>query len=87
MEEAEALASKAVILSTRMFATGSLSSLQESHGGAYKIRALCSPDVGRSVAERVAQETFREIDHEIMNYWDSRGLVQFNILYDRRALG
>jgi ATP-binding cassette subfamily A (ABC1) protein 3 len=87
MEEAEALASKAVIVSTRMLAVGSLSSLQELHGGLYKIRAVRSDSVIKSAAETQVRVTLGRWGIEGHNYWDSNGLVQFNVVYDRTTLG
>lgn len=87
LEEAEALASKVAILSTRMLATGTLSSLQDSDGGLYKIRAVMSPDVDSSLSETAVYETFRSLGRDTINYWHSNGLVQFYLVYDRLALG
>jgi ATP-binding cassette subfamily A (ABC1) protein 3 len=87
MEEAEALASKAVIVSTRMLAIGSLSSLQELHGGLYKIRAVRSESAIKSVAETQVRVTLGQQGIEVQDYWDSNGLVQFNVVYDRTTLG
>lgn len=87
MEEAEALASRAVIVSTRMLALGSLSSLQELHGGLYKIRAVRSDKIIRSMAETQVRAVLGQWGIGVANYWDSNCLVQFNVVYDRTTLG
>lgn len=87
MEEAEALASKVAIVSTRMLAAGSLSSLQEMYGDLYKIRALRLDTVNKYVAETEVRAGLGQLGIEIVNYWDANGLVQFNTTFDRTALG
>lgn len=68
MEEAEALASKAVIVSTRMLAVGFLPSLQELHGRLYKIRAVRSDSIIKSAAETQARVALRRWGVEVQNY-------------------
>lgn len=87
MEEAEALASKATIVSTRMLATGTLSSLQEQYGGFYKIRAVRTDRGVQTTAETQVRVVLRRWGIGVENYWDSNGLVQFNIAYHKDKLG
>lgn len=84
MEEAEALATNVAIMGTRMLATGTLASLQESHGGAYSIRAVC--EHGIDVAE-VEETIKRSFDGMVSNYNESYGEISFNIPHDKSALG
>ncbi|KFY73144.1 hypothetical protein V499_06788 [Pseudogymnoascus sp. VKM F-103] len=84
MEEAEALATNVAIMGTRMLATGTLASLQESHGGAYSIRAM--REQGTDVAE--VEETIKKsFDGMVSNFIESCGQIRFNLPHDRSALG
>lgn len=87
MEEAEALASKVAIISTRMLAAGSLSGLQETYGDLFKIRALRLDTVDKYVTETEVRTVLGQWNIEIVNYWDAGGLVQFHTTFDRTALG
>ncbi|OKL56003.1 hypothetical protein UA08_08671 [Talaromyces atroroseus] len=87
MEEAEALASKVAIVSTRILAAGSLSSLQEMYGDLYEIRALRLDTVNKYVAETEVRSVLGQWGIEVVDYWDANGLVQFDITLDRTALG
>lgn len=58
MEEAEALATNVAIMGTPMLATGALSSLQETYGGAYGIRAVRVPEISAVDTETVVNEKF-----------------------------
>ncbi|OBT46282.1 hypothetical protein VE00_02364 [Pseudogymnoascus sp. WSF 3629] len=84
MEEAEALATNVAIMGTRMLATGTLASLQESHGGAYSIRAV--REHGTDVAE-VEDTVKKSFDGKVSNFIESYGQIRFNIPHDRSALG
>jgi ATP-binding cassette subfamily A (ABC1) protein 3 len=84
MEEAEALATNVAIMGTRMLATGTLSSLQETYGGAFSIRAVRLPEAS---AERTAALMKERFDNMVSNYEDSHGQVNFNLPHDKRALG
>lgn len=87
MEEAEALASKAVIVSIHMLPIGSLSSLQKLHGGLYKILPVKADGIIRSTAETQVRVTLKRWGIDVANYWDFNGLVQFNVVYGRTTLG
>ncbi|KFX91055.1 hypothetical protein V490_06103 [Pseudogymnoascus sp. VKM F-3557] len=84
MEEAEALATNVAIMGTRMLATGTLSSLQESHGGAYTIRAVREHDTNVAEVEEIIKKSF---DGMVSNFIDSYGQIRFNLPHDRSALG
>ncbi len=84
MEEAEALATNVAILGTKMLATGTLTSLQETYGGAFSIRAVRLSDVSAQEAEAMVKESFMNI---VSNYDDSHGQISFNLPHDRKALG
>lgn len=87
MEEAENLADKATIISGRMLASGTLSRLQDLHGGLYKVRGVRSYMIDQFATESHVRETFRRLGMEVLNYWDSNELVQFNLVHDRAMLG
>lgn len=84
MEEAEALATNVAIMGTKMLATGTLTSLQESHGGAYSVRAVRAPGTNAQEVKQVVQEHF---GGRVANYVDGHGQVSFNLPHDKRALG
>jgi hypothetical protein len=84
MEEAEALATNVAIMGTRMLATGTLSSLQETYGGAFSIRAVRVPEMSAEDTEALVKERFQNM---VSNYEDSHGQVSFNLPHNRRALG
>jgi ATP-binding cassette subfamily A (ABC1) protein 3 len=84
MEEAEALATNIAIMGTRMLATGTLSSLQETYGGAFSIRAVRVPEISAEDTEVLVKERFENM---VSNYEDSHGQVSFNLPHDKKALG
>lgn len=84
MEEAEALATNVAIMGTRMLATGTLASLQESHGGAYSIRAVREHSTDAAEVEEIVKKSF---DDKVSNFIDGYGQIGFNIPHDRSALG
>jgi ATP-binding cassette subfamily A (ABC1) protein 3 len=84
MEEAEALATGVAIIGNKMLATGTLSSLQESHGGAYMIRAVRAPNTS---SEQVQGLINMKFDGRVSNYMDGHGQVSFNLPHDKKALG
>ncbi|TVY46029.1 ABC transporter A family member [Lachnellula subtilissima] len=84
MEEAEALATNVAIMGTKMLATGTLTSLQESHGGAYSVRAVRAPGTNAQEVKQVVQERF---GGRVANYVDGHGQVSFNLPHKKRALG
>ena len=84
MEEAEALATNVAIMGTKMLATGTLASLQESHGGAFSIRAVRVSGTDAAEVETLVKEKF---EGRVSNYSDSHGQMGFNLPHDKRALG
>ena len=84
MEEAEALATNVAIMGTRMLATGTLSSLQDEHGGLYSVRAVRMPEASSPEVERLVKEGF---DDRVVNYEDRHGQVSFYLPHDKAALG
>jgi ATP-binding cassette subfamily A (ABC1) protein 3 len=84
MEEAEALATNVAIMGTRMLATGTLNSLQETYGGAYCVRAVRVPEISTADAESLVKEKFENM---VSNYDDIYGQISFNLPHDKRALG
>lgn len=84
MEEAEALATNVAIMGTRMLAKGTLSQLQEEHGGHYSIRAVRTPESSAQEVERMVKDCF---DSRVMNYEDRHGQIGFNLPHDKSALG
>jgi ATP-binding cassette subfamily A (ABC1) protein 3 len=84
MEEAEALATNVAIMGTKMLATGSLPSLQETYGGAYSVRAVRTVESSRDEVEGIIKEKF---EGAVTNYFDSHGQVQFNLPHERSRLG
>ena len=84
MEEAEALATNVAIMGTKMLATGTLSSLQASHGGAYMIRAVREPGTDAHEVEALVKAEF---ESAVSNYEDSHRQVSFGLPHDKAALG
>lgn len=84
MEEAEALATKVAIMGTKMLATGTLDSLQQSHGGAFSIRAVRLRGTDASEVEILIKGKF---EGRVSHYSDSHGQVGFNLPHDKRDLG
>jgi ATP-binding cassette subfamily A (ABC1) protein 3 len=86
MEEAEALATNVAIMGTKMLATGTLSSLQETYGGAYNIRAVRASDSGLS-AEEVEELVKEKFEGRVSNYFDSHGQISFHLPHEKKWLG
>ena len=84
MEEAEALATNVAIMGTRMLAAGTLSSLQETYGGAFGIRAVRLPETSTDDTEALVRGKFENM---VSNYEDRHGQISFNLPHDKRALG
>ncbi|PVH73589.1 hypothetical protein DL98DRAFT_50306, partial [Cadophora sp. DSE1049] len=84
MEEAEALATNVAIMGTKMLATGTLASLQESHGGAYSVRAVRVPELSAAEVEGIVKEKFEGM---VKGYMDAHGQVRWQLPHDKRALG
>jgi ATP-binding cassette subfamily A (ABC1) protein 3 len=84
MEEAEALATNVAIMGTKMLATGTLGSLQETYGGAFGVRVVRAQDTSPENVEHMIKERF---ENAVSNYQDSHGQVSFNLPHDKRALG
>ncbi|KAH8805682.1 ABC transporter-like protein [Xylogone sp. PMI_703] len=87
MEEAEALATNVAILHTRMLVSGTLSSLQVSHGGAFSLRAVLTPGFDSRQAESLIREKFENIGLRVMNYMNSNGQISFNLPHDKKMMG
>ncbi len=84
MEEAEALATNVAIMGTKMLAKGTLTSLQETYGGAYSLRAVRVPSMAAAEVEQVVKDAFEGM---VSNYFDGHGQISFNLPHDRRLLG
>jgi ATP-binding cassette subfamily A (ABC1) protein 3 len=84
MEEAEALATNVAIMGTRMLAKGTLSSLQDSYGGKYSVRAVRSQGVER---EEVEQAVRQALGGSVSGYFDVNGQVGFGLPHERAKLG
>jgi ABC-type multidrug transport system ATPase subunit len=87
MEEAETLADEAVIISGRVLASGSLKQLQDSHGGLYRVRGVRHDEIDKLDAEKHVKHTFKQLGIDLLEYWDSNGLIQFQLVHDRTMLG
>ncbi|XMA20194.1 hypothetical protein WAI453_012985 [Rhynchosporium graminicola] len=87
MEEAEALATNVAIMGTRMLAVGTLASLQETHGGAYSVRAVRSPEMESEETKRVVKEAFADGRGEVRNYEDAHGQVGWELEKGGRSWG
>ncbi|EPE27975.1 P-loop containing nucleoside triphosphate hydrolase [Glarea lozoyensis ATCC 20868] len=84
MEEAEALATSVAIIGTKMLATGTLSSLQEAHGGAYMIRAVRSAN---TTSAQVHEMINLKFEGRVSNYLDGHGQVSFCLPHVKKELG
>ena len=84
MEEAEALATNVAIMGTKMLATGTLSTLQESYGGLYSVRAVRAESTSAAEVETTIRSSF---ENRVSNYEDSHGQISFNLPHDKKALG
>ena len=84
MEEAESLATNVAIMGTRMLATGTLSSLQETYGALFTIRAIRVPDISAEEVEEITKENF---GNQITHYEDRHGQIFFNLPHNRADLG
>ncbi|KAL2064305.1 hypothetical protein VTL71DRAFT_4799 [Oculimacula yallundae] len=80
MEEAEALATNVAIMGTKMLASGTLASLEATHGGAFSIKAVRVPEMEREEAERRVREAFGNVEGgEIKAYEDAHGQVGWEV--------
>lgn len=84
MEEAEALATNVAIMGTKMLATGTLASLQDSYGGAFSIRAVRIPGTDEAEVKQIMHERF---GGRVSNYIDAHGQVSFNLPHEKKELG
>lgn len=84
MEEAEALATNVAIMGTKMLATGTLGSLQETYGGLYSVRAVRVPE---SLVLDVEELIKRKFNGQVSNYEDSHGQISFNLPHEKSQLG
>lgn len=84
MEEAEALATNVAIMGTRMLATGTLSSLQETYGGLYSLRAVRVSESPAADVERVIKEKFQGL---VSGYEDSHRQISFHLPHEKGHLG
>src|SRR4051812_3993333 len=84
MEEAEALATSVAIIGTKMLATGTLSYLQEAHGGAYMIRAVRSAN---TTSAQVHEMINLKFEGRVSNYLDGHGQVSFCLPHVKMELG
>lgn len=84
MEEAEALATNVAIMGTKMLATGTLSSLQASHGGSFMVRAVREAGTNAQAVEAIVK---KEFNNTVSNYEDHQGQVSFALPHDKAALG
>jgi hypothetical protein len=73
-------------MGTKMLATGTLSSLQETYGGAYNIRAVRVSDSGLSAGE-VEELVKEKFDGRVSNYFDSHGQIRFHLPHEKKWLG
>lgn len=67
-----------------MLATGTLTSLQESHGGAFSVRAVRSEGTSKDEVERMVKERF---EGRVREYEDRNGQVYFALPHEKRELG
>lgn len=84
MEEAEALATNVAIVGTKMLATGTLTELQEIHGGNYCVRAVTCKGMSARDVEVAIRERFGE---SISGYAEACGQIKFGLPHERSALG
>jgi ATP-binding cassette, subfamily A (ABC1), member 3 len=84
MEEAEALATNVAIMGTRMLAKGTLSSLQETYGGQYSVRAVRVDSIGREEVEELVREKFGD---RVKGYFDINGQVGFGLPHKKSEMG
>jgi ATP-binding cassette subfamily A (ABC1) protein 3 len=84
MEEAEALATKVSIMGTKMLASGTLGSLQETYGGLFSVRAVRVPETSAADVERLIKERFHG---PVSNFEDSHGQISFHLPHERQELG
>ena len=87
MEEAESLASHLAIIRTRLLVSGTLSSLNDLYGGAFRLRGVSCADVSTDVAREEVKSAFADMGQHAMQYVDMNGLVQFFLKYDKKILG
>jgi hypothetical protein len=87
MEEAESLASNVAIMRTKILVSGSLCTLNESYGGAFRLRGVRCAEVSSEVAAAQVKTSFARIEYQVKKYVDMNGLVQFFVWYEKRDLG
>ncbi|KAE8150913.1 hypothetical protein BDV25DRAFT_139348 [Aspergillus avenaceus] len=87
MEEAEALASNVAIMRTKLLVAGTMKGLNETYGGAFRLRGVRCANVSSETAKTVIRRLFAQMGMHAMNYADMNGLVQFFIRYERKWLG
>ncbi|KAK1144117.1 hypothetical protein N8T08_005779 [Aspergillus melleus] len=87
MEEAEALASSVAIVRTRLLVSGTLNSLNDTYGGAFRLRGVRCEDVGTEMAKHEVTRSFTKAGLYAMKYSDMNGLIQFFVKYEKRNLG
>lgn len=87
MEEAEALASKVAIMRTSVLVSGSLQTLNDTYGGAFRLRASRSADLSADTVRGRVTAAFANVGLAVMRYMDNRGIIQFFIKYEKRDLG
>lgn len=86
MEEAEALASNVAIMRTNVLAAGSLRSLNNTYGGAFRLRGARCANVDPEVAKEKVLAVFANIGMQVMRYMDMKGVVQFFVQYEKSHL-
>ncbi|KAJ5093890.1 hypothetical protein N7456_009751 [Penicillium angulare] len=87
MEEAEALASKVAIMRTSLLVCGPLQTLNDTYGGAFRLRGSRCENVSADAARKKVYDVFSNMDLPISRYEDTRGIVQFFIKYEKKDLG
>ncbi|KAJ5587579.1 uncharacterized protein N7459_003344 [Penicillium hispanicum] len=87
MEEAEALASKVAIMRTSVLVSGSLQTLNDAYGGAFRLRGARCADVSADLVRDRVFAVFANLGLTVMRYGDTKGIVQFFIKYEKSDLG
>ncbi|THC93214.1 hypothetical protein EYZ11_007296 [Aspergillus tanneri] len=87
MEEAESLASNVAIMRTKILVSGPLRTLNESYGGAFRLRGVRCAEVSSEVAAAQVKTSFARLEYQVKKYVDVNGLVQFFVQYEKRDLG
>merc|ERR1711939_892761 len=71
-------------MGTKMLATGTLALLQESHGGAYSMRAVRVPELSAAEVESIVKGRFEGM---VKGYTDAHGQVGWQLPHEKRVLG